>query len=412
MNSLKPFVLFLMWVGCLLLACLGISACVDFNDATEATSVQVQLVSPEGLSLDLEGQTVQLLLSGQTTSATTDANGLATFVSMAPDVYTVQCAWSMSADEYLAAGGDEAADVTLSGALNSQLITSSEVIDLQLSASPDRDIVIGKVYYAGSKDDNGKNYMAGKYIELFNQCDDSVDVSGLYIGLTESESTQAWTLDNLNDSFGYQQAILLKQIYRIPADDPCWVEPGGTVLICNSAVDHTDGNSNEHDLSGADFEVKDTQGNYQNNPDVPAMEMIYQIYSGTSVMNLVQSGPTGVVIFRTDDDVTSWQKVYKYGKTSGNQFVVCPTSVLLDAMEALKNATKGIDVTTKRLYDNLDAGYTYISAASGWTGEVVYRATKGTQNGHKVLMDTNNSSSDFQVSTTINPREYDDYVEE
>ena len=53
-------------------------------------------------------------------------------------------------------------------------------------------------------------------------------------------------------------------------------------------------------------------GKYQNNPSTPAMEMIYQIYNGTSVMNLVQSGPMGVVIFRTDDDVASWQKVYPY----------------------------------------------------------------------------------------------------
>ncbi len=396
----------------LLAACLLLfSACVDFDDATQASSVTVQLLSPAGISVDLGGHPVTMLIGGQSTIVTSDAEGKAEFRNIIPDVYDISTSWSLSAAEYLAAGGDEAVAMTLSGSLKSQMIKGSEVLNLQLQAAPDRDIIIGKVYFAGSKDNNNRSYMAGKYIELFNQSDDSVDVSGLYIGMTESESTQAWTLQNLNDAFGYQQAILLKQIYRIPADQPYWVEPGGTVLICNSATDHTDGNDNENDLSDADFEVKDVSGNYQNNPAVPAMEMIYQVYTGTSVMNLVQSGLAGVVIFRTEQNVSDWQKVYKFGKSTGLQFVVCPTNIIQDGMESLTNKTTGIDVTTKRLHDNIDAGYTYINATSGWNGEVVYRKTKALQNGHKVLVDTNNSSNDFQASSTIKPREYDDYEE-
>jgi hypothetical protein len=387
------------------------SSCVDFNDATTASSVTVRLLAPDGITVDLSNHPVTMQLGSQTTTALSDENGQAVFQNIVPDVYDISTSWSMTSDEYLASGGDEAVAITLSGSLNSQMIKGNGMIDLQLNAFPNRDIIIGKVYYAGSKDNNNKTYMAGKYIELFNQSEDTVDVSGLYIGMTESESTQAWTLTNLNDTFGYQQAILLKQIYRIPTDEPYYVAPGGTVLICNSATDHTDGNDNENDLRDADFEVKDTQGNYQNNPNVPAMEMIYQIYNGTSIMNLVQSGPTGVVIFRTDENIFNWRKVYKYGYTTGLQFVVCPTDIIQDGIEALRNKTTGIEPTTKRLHDNIDAGYTYINAASGWNAEVVYRKTKSVQNGHKVLVDTNNSSNDFQVSSTIKPREYDDYEE-
>ena len=83
--------------------------------------------------------------------------------------------------------------------------------------------------------------------------------------------------------------------------------------------------------------------------------------------------------------------------------------MILDAVEVLPNKTTGIDVKTKRLYDDLDAGYTYINAASGRNGEVVYRKTsKKTANGRIILTDTNNSSNDFKVSSTIKPREYDD----
>ena len=74
---------------------------------------------------------------------------------------------------------------------------------------------------------------------------------------------------------------------------------------------------------------------------------------------------------------------------------------VLDGMNELER-------NTKRLFDDIDAGYTFINAASGWNGEVVYRrSSKLAADGHIILMDTNNSSADFQVSSNIKPREYD-----
>ena len=188
------------------------------------------------------------------------------------------------------------------------------------------------------------------------------------------------------------------------------VQPGGTVLIVNSAADHTENNSMERDLTGADFEAKDVSGKTQNNPAVPALELTYTMYPSISNMNLVQSGPCSVVIFRTTQDVTAWPTTYPYGKTTGNQWILIPVRHIIDAVEVLANKSTGIDVSTKRLYPTLDAGYTNIEAKSGWTGEVVYRRTsdkRGTD-GHPILVDTNNSSNDFHVSTTINPRQYDE----
>jgi hypothetical protein len=191
---------------------------------------------------------------------------------------------------------------------------------LETHLSINRDILIGKVYYAGSKDVNNRTYMAGKYVELYNQSEDSVDVAGLYLGLVEAESTQAYTLENLQTE--HTDSVLLKQVFRIPADKPCLVGPGGTVLIVNSATDHTPNNLMESDLTEADFEAKDATGKTTNNPATPALELVYTMYPAVSNMNLVQSGPCGVVIFRTDDDVARWPRTYAYGKTSGNQWLL------------------------------------------------------------------------------------------
>ena len=389
-----------------------LTGCCNFDDATHEVSVIVQLQQPDDCvsDINLEGKTVSFFNGGQVTSVVTDASGKALFHNIVPDMYDISTSWSISADEYhsVTNNQDAVSGAMIAGSVNSCLISGESTIQLKTNMSANRDIVIGKVYYAGSRDKNNRNYLAGKYIELYNQSDDSIDVSGMYVGLTEAESTIAYTLDNIHTAFA-DSVVLLKQIYRIPADTPYLVAPGGTVVICNSAIDHTANDDYENDLTDADFEVKDVTGRYQNNPATPAMEMIYQIYNGTSIMNLVQSAPAGVVIFRTDDDVTSWQKVYPYGKSAGNQWVLCPIRHILDGMEALRNSSSGIDVKTKRLNEKIDAGYTYINATAGWNGETVYRKTmKRAADGHKILVDTNNSSNDFKVSQSIKPREYDE----
>lgn len=400
----------LLFVICYLFISVALTSCVDFDDATKKVSARVQLVMPEEFTqADNEGHEVTLIVGGQRLTAITDGEGVATFTGLTPDVYDISCSWQISADEYHALTGDAQviSGATVSGSLNSQLISEEQTLKLPTILSINRDILIGKIFYAGSKDLNNRTYMAGKYLELYNQSDDSVDVSGLYIGLVEAESTQAYTLENLHEAFA-DSLILLKQVFRIPADAAYWVKPGGTVLMVNSAIDHTPNDTLENDLTDADFEAKDLSGRTQNNPATPALELVYTMYPSVSNMNLVQSGPCGVVIFRTNEDVNAWPMTYPYGKTAGNQWKLCPKRLIIDGVDVMRNRSTGVEPGEKRLYSDIDAGYTYINAVSGWNGEVVYRRIlKLAADGYPILMDTNNSLNDFQVSSTIKPREYD-----
>lgn len=392
---------------------IALTGCVDFDDATKEVAARIQLLMPEEFTkADNEGHEVTLIVGGQRLTATTDGEGVATFTGLTPDVYDISCSWQISADEYHTLTGDQQviSGATVSGSLNAQLIKEDQTVKLPTMLSIDRDILIGKIFYAGSKDLNNRTYMAGKYVELYNQSNDSVDVSGLYIGLVEAGSDQAYTLENLHEVYA-DSVILLKQVFRIPVDAPFWVKPGGTVLMVNSAIDHTPNDTLENDLREADFEAKDLSGRMQNNPVTPALDLVFTMNAGISYMNLVQSGPCGVVIFRTDDDVTAWGMTYPYGKTAGSQWLLCPKRCIIDGVECLHltNKTPAIDVSTKRLLTDIDAGYTYVNAISGWNGEAVYRKTlKRTADGRAILVDTNNSSNDFHTSTTIKPREYDE----
>ena len=397
-----------------------LTSCIDYDDVTREVSVDIQLVMPEEFTQgsDMEGHTVTLtqLNTSNTVTATTDAQGVASFKGIIPDVYSVSTSWDITPEEYTQLTGDPIVNegAVVSGNINSQLLTedqSTTPLRLNTQLAINRSLVIGKIASSGCKDNNNKNYVVDQYIELYNQSDKEIDVAGLYIGLVESNSTPAYTLPQLEEKFN-NEVIMLKQVFRIPLDVDHKVAPGGTVVIANCAIDHTVNASASHNLLTADFDVNDTRPKnaYVNNPDVRDMDLVYTYVSSLPIMNLTQGGPCALVIFRTDDNIEDWDLAYNYGKTSGNQWKVMPKKYVIDAVEILKKSAKGIDLATKRFYDDLDAGYANIEAASGYTGEIMYRKTSSRRgkDGHKILQDTNNSTADFKVSTTIGIREYDE----
>lgn len=399
-------------IGWTLTACLTVlllASCVDFDGATEAISVKYQVQMPQVFTAaDVANKTVTITSSSQTLQATTDANGIATFENIVPDVYDVSVAWKKTPDEYSQITGEMVQNhkYTVAGSKSAELlsedITTPLTIDMNISV--DQSILISKIYSAGSKDSKNKNYLAGRYIELYNNSDETVDIAGLYLGLIETNSTPAYTLGLVPDT------IFMKQIFRIPTDKSYMVAPGQSIIITNSAIDHTQTamNAFEHNLINADFEAKDQQGKTTNNPDVPALELIYTAYSAISNMNLSQGGPGGIVIFETEENVANWPLAYNYGKTSGNKWMKLPAKYILDGVDVLKNnAQTGVDANLKRLYDYIDAGYANINAANGYNGEVMYRKVQSTtEDGRKILSDTNNSLSDFAISSEIAPREF------
>ena len=399
-----------------LLSALLLGSCIDYDDVSREVSVQVKLQMPEEFTKgsDPEGHDIVMSQNGNKLTATTNAEGIASFTGLIPDVYDISCSWEITNEQYMALTGEQAVTngCTVSGSLNEQLMSEAQEqqpILLPTHVAVKRDIVIGKIAAAGSKDANNRNYLAGRYVELYNQADNAVDVSGLYIGLLETTSPQPYTLDNLHEDYA-DSVVIVKQVFQIPADKPYMVAPGGTVLLTNSATDHSDVNEFEYDLTDANFESKDETGKTMNNPAVPALITSFSVFAKNATMNLMQGGPCGIILFRTTEDINDWPHTYGYGKTTGSLYYLCvPKRVILDGVDYLKNKATGVDVSAKRLYADIDAGYTNTETISGYTGEVVYRRTASiAADGHKILMDTNNSLNDFKVSTTIKPRQYDE----
>ena len=406
-----------------------LASCINYDDAGRLVNVQVHLKTPAGFKAGAALDNQEVKIKSKTTEKTvkTDENGIATFEGCMPGVYDISSYVELTGEEYAQKTGSEDAveECIITATLNEQLFDETrEQMPIEMESAimaitpkdpgqKTKSIVISKIYSSGSKYNGNKNYMAGRYIELFNQSDQTADVAGMYIGLLESSSPQPYTLDNLkNDPNINGTMVVVKQVYRIPTDKEYLVEGGKSIVITNSAIDHTltAQNQFEADLSGADFEVVDNNDKLEHNDNVVKMLREYYAISSLKGMNLMQGGPCGIILFETDEDINTWPTTYGYGKTSGTWvYLLVPNSTIKDGVDFVKNTSTGPNLSTKRLYDEIDAGCTHIEAINGYTGEVVYRKTARVYpDGRKKLMDTNNSSNDFKVSTTIKPREYDE----
>lgn len=401
-----------------------LASCINYDDSGRLVNVKVHLKSPadfkEGAALD--NQEVKIKSKTVEKVALTDENGIATFENCMPDVYDISSYKELTGEEYIAKTGteDPVESCIVTATLNEQLfdeVREQSPVEVETSTiikmSGEKSIVISKIYSSGSKYNGNKNYMAGRYIELYNQSSQTANIAGMYIGLLEStgNSNRVYTLEELQkDPAINGTMVVVKQVYRIPTDKEYLLEGGKSIVITNSAVDHSDVNQFEADLSSADFEVEDYNDQLEHNDNVVKLSREFYAISSLKGMNLMQGGPCGIILFETDEDINTWPTTYGYGKTSGSMvYMLVPNSTIKDGVDFIKNTNTGPNLSTKRLYDEIDAGCTHIEAIAGYTGEVLYRRTaRISPDGRKILMDTNNSSNDFKVSTTIKPREYDE----
>ena len=339
----------------------------------------------------------------------TDAHGKVDVPSVVPGIYDIITHLEMSGREYKAllkdpAGVEDKARVIIGVSLMNQRIFTAADMQIDLTAAVVKGLMISKIYYSGTRDNMDRTYTTDGYIEIFNNSDEVQYIDGKYLGLAESVSPAAYPA---NDNPDY---IYMRQICRFPGDgDDYPVQPGSSLVVAaRSARNHIASAATSIDLSGADFEVKMTEGS--GNPDVPMLQLISNSTT-IAYLNLLSGGPNAVVLFETDEDVLSWPQVYQIGKTSGEMFRKVPKTVISDGVECLKKpAQTDPDVNTKRLQQDIDAGYITITSVNGYNHESVERRVSRYENGRYYLTDTNNSSADFVVCTDPTPQKYDKEV--
>lgn len=380
--------------------------------------------------------------TGVSYAENTDENGIATF-KVPVGSYEATANYS----------DDPAPNKTkvYNGVLSNIIVNANDdnVVTLPLTVSSLSPILIKEMYLTGCTytDSDGKptQYHNAKYITLYNNSSEVVDISNLGIAMLAPY--------NGHGSNGYlvDGVLSYAQSSWVPTATASWyfnttvmMQPYSQIVIAIAgAIDHTAAYAESVDLSHADFACYDPETQFANllqypTPDASIPTSHYMkaaIYSGAkgNAWPVSNSSPA-IVIFGLPEGqtVASWAAdpnlLDTSVKSSVNQRLV--KDYVLDAIEVF--STPNLAKSSKRLTSDLDAGYVAITNTLGYSvyrnvdkaateaiaenvGKLVYSYSEGTEdlengstdpsgidaeasikNGAKIVfLDTNNSTKDM-----------------
>lgn len=144
----------------------------------------------------------------------------------------------------------------LKGSLENVIIDNkhkSFTIDVHLLLDKN-DFIIEEIFFTGTLRESGKQYYGDSYVKIYNNTDHVLYADG--IAFLESKFTSTQKYDYKPDI--RKDTMTVHAIYVIPGsgkEHP--VQPGESLLLCDTGINHRVANPNSIDLSNADFEWYD-----------------------------------------------------------------------------------------------------------------------------------------------------------
>lgn len=390
------------------------------------------------LNLPIAGMEVKLksLENGIEIFSKTNERGEAIFKGISSGSYDFMVSRRFKPAEYLQiTGKNEENDVVYNaGTSNFSIKTNigNYTIPMILKRGVVGDWVIKQLYYAGSDLYDGAS-LRDNFFEIYNNTDHVIYADQLCMmfvygrmsttyrlpELLQPDGQFDWTKSvgtvpappNANEDYLYAQAI-----YRFPGSGKQYpVQPGHGLVVARSAINHKQPFTNKVgkvyqvnkpeltvDLSNADFEVITTPylepGKTPSWIDIPtpgktSLEVV-QVFGTAMMMDNI--GRIGYALFRTDEDISKWPKFTEVKETTiegKTLYTRVPKKYIIDAVET-QPSTPGRRIP-KKLSVELDAGFGFVPGGS-YSSQALMRRVERVENGRVILMDTNNSTVDFE----------------
>lgn len=291
--------------------------------------------------------------------------------------------------------------------------TSTKVCQL-IFEMPKESFVISEIFFAGTRDRKGEQYDEDKYIKITNNSPITRYADGL--ALVQS----LWQSDEKKEKINpmvIDTHLVAGVVMQIPGSGKDYpVKPYESIILCNSAINHSKENPNSIDLSGATFEWMSDKGytdsGTPDNPDVPNMKMVFLSDPfGEGLHNWVMNnnGQHSYALVNLQGKTPEQLAVeckYEYtevmmfegvelGEVPGQPALKLPIEWVVDAVNlSMKDGFEWLPISSK-----LDAGYASVVDKFGDDaryGKKVVR--KLLHEGAKPLKDSNNSSDDFKAA--------------
>jgi hypothetical protein len=269
------------------------------------------------------------------------------------------------------------------------------------------DFIIEEIFFTGTLRASGTQYYGDAYVKIYNNTDKVLYADG--IALLESKFLSVQKYDYIPDI--RSDTFSVHAIYVIPGngtEHP--VQPGQSLTICDTGIDHRLANPNSFDHSRADFEWFDLSNSPStmdiDSETVPNLDKYY-CYTFT-IWVLHNRGFKSYAIARMGADKETYLKdyfyTYKYimhlpagDYPMSQQAYKIPNSWILDGVNC--------SVEPERLWNilppSIDAGWTHCGSMDHdqdrYFKSVRRKMLYLTPDGRRVLKDSNNSSEDFNT---------------
>ena len=449
MKYIKRLLLFSLAMILIFVGCKKIDLVPELNPI--AVSINVSYDTSKGnFHLPLKNISIKIenLWNNKENQSETDEAGNTTFGNVSAGVYNIAASVTIPKDEFNAMTGQFLEDdVTLNATLTNVTLNNSldSTLKLKLELGRIGGLVIKQIYYAGSDTRNGASFR-DQFIEIYNNSNDTIYADSLYVAqvfgsnTVSPDYTKGYFINsgNMKGQYDWSKSIGMptginatedyfypKSLYRIPGNGKDYpMAPGTSIVIAQTAVNHKAPYSNSTggsvdikdpsltiDLSNADFEVylapylPSPLASDVDNPAVP--DMIMLDYSGKDWL-LDNPGRDAFAIFKTDIDIPSTFQKYPNPTvlavtSSTTMHYQLPNDLIMDAVEIQPNTPTSR--VPKKLRSKFDAGFTFCPAGS-YSSQSVIRKTLRTIGGRIVLMDTNNSTNDFDFLEMAEPKAF------
>lgn len=383
-------------------SCLLLSCRKTFYE-NESVSYTLKIVYPETYSTrNVQGARVSLknTITGNIADYISDANGDVNLSSVLPGVYTVSVSRTLSPAEAEILTGT-GAEVFLNGTISPLRITAeTNSATVQLRGGTVGGFVFKEYYYTGSP----SAYFYDLFMEIYNNSTDTLYADSICMGNTKVNAS-AGTVHNFIDS---THGVYLQHVWMVPGSGKDYpIAPGKSFVIAMDGINHkTDplGNPNSPVNLGpgiADFE---TYYPYTNrDADAADVPNLIHVYASTTAGFDWLPGVFGhgIIIFKHPDP--AGLPTFTEPRTSSTtRYIRIPVANVLDGIDCVANTT--ITPDKKRLPVAVDAGMTTVGAS--YNKKSVRRKIKTVIDGRKILVDTNNSTTDFEINDTPSPKSW------
>ncbi len=287
-------------------------------------------------------------------------------------------------------------------------------VNVELVLSYAGQLIIKEIYYRGCIGTDLKNFQYDKYIALYNNSDEVAYLDSVCFGIVEPYNAPTnpspWSYIKDGQRVIRDTIPIIEAVWQFPGNGKSYpLQPGETAVVAlSAAVDHTILRPMSVNLNVPGYWVcynqRYTNASYHPSPGPNLvgrwLDLLWK--EGTSTAYPFSVSSPAPVIFRIPEVGAQAyvnnpaNRSRKPGTTSATEYVLIPSTWVLDGVECFDASTKN-----KRLPASIDASYALMENSEAYQGKTVHRKidpiATAAAGGRIVYMDTNNSANDFYI---------------